>query len=82
MRGLIEDDAATLRGIEFFGSARAIQEVGELQRINHTQRAEAACTNQLAGADDGLIETVAVADNKMNLTPLSGLNHREAIFHA
>ena len=37
MRGLAEHHAAAARGVEFFRPARAIEEIREIERVDHAQ---------------------------------------------
>ena len=78
MRGLAEDRAATLRGVELLGPARTIDEVRVVERVDHTHRAEIAAGDQRARAQDRRIERMTVADHEIHARRLRGRHHRGA----
>ena len=78
MRGLAEDHAAALRGVELFRTARAIEKVGEIERADHARPAVSAAFNDVARAQNRRIEAVAVADHQHDPGLLRRLDHRAA----
>ena len=80
MRRLIENRAAALRCVEFLRTARAVQIVGVVQRIDHTHLAERAALDELAQMLHGRIERVAVPDDHMHAGTPSRVDDGRAIF--
>ena len=82
MRRLIENRAAAFRCVELFRTARAVQIVGVVQRIDHAHLAERAALDELAQMLHGRIERVAVPDDHMHAGTPSRVDDDRAIFDA
>src|SRR5512146_190781 len=82
VRRLVEDHAAALGGNELLGAARAIEEIREVERSDHPHRADLAARDDRAGAANGLIEAVAVADDQPDAGAARRLDHLSAISEA
>src|SRR5262249_3017864 len=63
MCGLIENRTATLRSVEFFRSARAIEIVRVVDRVDHAHAAKIVALYQSAQTHDGPIDGVAMPDD-------------------
>src|SRR6185503_2679677 len=79
VRGLVEHHAAAGLRAELLGPPWAIEEVGEVERGDHAQRAVVAAPDQLARPEDRPVETVAVPDDQLHAVLARGVIHRAAI---
>ena len=79
MRALAEDNAAAGPCVELFRAAGPIQEIGEVQRRDHPHRPKGARRDQLARAQIGQVETVAVADNQAHASFPRRRDHRQRV---
>ena len=70
MRHLIEQDAAALRGIEFFRPPRAIEKIRVIPRRDHAERAEFAARHDLPHRAHRRIEGVGMANDQMHVGAL------------
>ena len=66
------------RGRELLGPPRAVEEVGEIERGDHADRAEFTAFAELAHARDRAIEAVAVADDQDAAGARGRLDQRRA----
>jgi hypothetical protein len=81
MHRLAEHHAAALGGHQFFRAARAIQEIGVVERLHHAEPAEASALDECAGVQHRRIETVARPDDQVPAAPGGGLDHPRSVRH-
>ncbi len=78
MGRLIEDYPSPARCLQFFRPAWTVEKVGEIHSGDRAQIAELAAGNQLTGALDGQVETVAVSDDHLDARPARFVDHGAA----
>ena len=77
VRTLAQQDATAAR-VELLRAAQPIEEIGVVLRVDHPDRAKRAARDELAGARNGAIEAVAVADDHADAGARHGIDHRLA----
>ena len=71
VRHLVEQNAAALRGVEFFGPARAVEEIGVVHGGDHAERGRVRRSRSMrAHLAHRRIERVGVADDQMHVGAL------------
>ena len=80
MRALAEHDPAAARGRELLGSARTIEKIGVVLGVDHPHAAHRSAGDDLARAQDGAIEAVAVADDQKHVGTLGRVDHAATLF--
>jgi hypothetical protein len=70
MRHLVEQDAATLRSVEFLRSPRAIEIVGVVEAVNEPEPAQFSARDDVAHQPHRRIERMGMADDQMHVMPL------------
>ena len=78
MRRLVVDGAAALPRVELFGTARAVEEVGEVESGDHAQCAIGAAFHQGAQPLDRRIEGMGMPDDQMHAGLARGADHAVA----
>src|SRR5688500_10156239 len=79
MRPLAEDHAAAFLGAELLGPPGPIEEIREVERLDHTDAAEFSARYKGARAQDRGIEAVAVTDDQMDTRLVRGIDHGAAL---
>ncbi len=75
VRALAEYHAATPGRDQLLRPPRAVHEIGVVLGVDHAQRPARAAGDDLARAQDGTIEAVAVADDHAHVRALRGIDH-------
>ena len=80
MCGLAEHHTAAQRGIEFFGPARTVDEIGIVHRVDQPRRTVIAGLDQTARFENRRVITMAVTDQQVNPGRRRGVDHACAVF--
>ncbi len=77
---LAEHDPAATRGRKLLGPARTIEEIGVVLGVDHLHATHRSAVDDLARAQDWVIEAVAVADDQTHVGALGRVDHVAALF--